>query len=180
MKTKEKEINGIKFTVTPFHVSAAIKLKAYLIRTLGPSIGQMVGALQGGIPTSGKMADFGNIKVDGAALSSAIEKLTEQLGENEFLALIKRMLENVQAQMVVEGETKVFTFGSDAMFENAMDFVFEGRIFTIYPVLALVMETNYPDFLGMLTTGIGQQIKKIVTTASEKPGQTGDSASSGT
>jgi len=177
MKTKEKEINGVKFTVTPFHVSAALRLKAYLIKTLGPSIGQMVGALQGGIPTSGKAEDIGNIKIDGAALSVAIEKLTEQLGEFEFLALIKRMLENVQAQMVIEGETKVFTFGSEGMFENAMDMVFEGRILTIYPVLALVMEANYPDFLGVLTSGIGQQIKKMVTTTSEKPGQTGGSAS---
>jgi len=180
MKTKEKEINGVKFIVTPFHVSEALKLKAYLVRALGPSIGQVVGAFQGGIPSSGKLEEFANAKIDGAALALAIEKLSEQLGENEFLALIKRMFANVQAHIVIEGETKVFVFGSEGMFDTAMDFVFEGRIFTIYPVLALVMEVNYPDFFGMLANGIGQRIKKMVTTPPAEQGQTGGSASSGT
>ena len=176
---KTKEINGIKFTVTPFHVSEAIKLKAYLIRALGPSVGQMVGALQGGIPTSGKLEDLANIKIDGEAFSLAIEKLAGQLGENEFLGLIKRMLGNVQAQLTIDGDAKLFTF-AESTFETSMDIVFEGRIFTIYPVLALVMEANYPDFLGALTSGIGQRIKKMVTSGSGTQNVTEDSASSET
>jgi len=44
-----------------------------------------------------------------------------------------------------------------------MDIVFGGRIFTIYPVLLLVLEANYPDFFGKVVRDIGERIRRMET-----------------
>ena len=174
--TKEKTINGVKFTVTPFQVVEALKLKAYLVRKFGPSLGQALGTLKDGLPGSG---NIGDIKLDGTALSQAIENLSGQLGETEFIDLIKRLFRNVQAGMIKDGKPVVLPF-TESNFDSAMNIVFADKVFSVYPVMLLVMETNYPDFFDQLARGIGQRIKKIATSALEKPESASDSESSET
>jgi hypothetical protein len=154
---KEKEIDGIRFSAAPFRVVEALKLKSFLLKKFGPSVGQAFGALQGGLSED---SDIGEMKIDGYALSLAVEKLMEQLGETEFVDLIKRLFKNVTADLVKDGEPLRFLF-TDVSFETSMDMVFAGRLFTIYPVILLVLEANYPDFFGKWAPGIGSRIKKI-------------------
>jgi hypothetical protein len=162
----EKEIDGIHFSVAPFRAIEALKLKSFLLKKFGPALGQALGVLKDGIPESG---DIGELKLDGTAISQAIEKLMEQLGEHEFIDLIKRMFGNVTANLVKDGEPLQFSF-SAIQFETSMDMVFKGRLFSIYPVIVLVLEANYPDFFGKLAPGIGSRIKGMISSGPAEKG----------
>jgi hypothetical protein len=155
---KEKDINGVRFTVAPFRAVEALKLKAFLLKKFGPAFGQALGAFDG-IPENG---DFGDLKLDGTALSQSIEKLMGQLGEQEFIDLIKRLFKNVTANLVKDEKPLQFTF-TEIQFDTAMDVVFTGQLFSVYQVILLVLEANYPDFFDRLAPGIGSKIKGMLT-----------------
>jgi len=176
MATKEKTINGIKFSVTPFHSVEGLRLKSFLIKKFGPALGQALGTLRDGLPENG---NIGDIRLDGVVLSQAIEKLMEQLGEDDFIALIKRMFQNVIASVTKDGKLLQLTF-ADQQFDTSMDVVFSGKLFTVYPVLLLVLEANYPDFFGKMAQDIGSKIKKIVTSDPDAPNSTSESGKSET
>jgi hypothetical protein len=170
---KEKVIDGVRFSVAPFMAVEALKLKAFLIKKFGPSAGQAIGALQGGLPLDGEgIGKISELKLDGAALSQAIEKLMGQLGEDEFISLIKRLFQNVTASLSKDGKTLALAFTSDT-FDTSMDIVFEGRLFSVYGVIGLVLEANYPDFFDKVVPVIGRSVKK--TSTSEKAGKSSES-----
>jgi hypothetical protein len=168
MAVKEKEINGVKFSVAPFSVVEALKLKPYLLKKFGPSVMQLLGVLKDGLPENGK---WGDIKIDGTELSLAVEKLMMQLGEDDYIALIKRLFRNVTAQVLKDGQLLEFFF-TEISFETSVNIVFEDKPFTIYPVLLLVLEANFPDFFGKMTQDIGSKIKKITTSEPEEKSST--------
>jgi hypothetical protein len=161
--TMEKEIDGITFTVTPFQAVEALKLKAFLVRKFAPSLGQALGTLKDGIPESGRIGD---IKLDGTELSRALEKLMEQLDSDEFINLIMRMFQNVQASFIKDSKPVLLTFGKEH-FNTSLDIVFQGRLFSIYPVMLLVLEANFPDFFGKTAGIIGEKIRKTFGSAEE-------------
>jgi hypothetical protein len=172
---KEKIIDGISFSVTPFQAVEALRLKAFLIKKFGPSIGQALGALQSGLPLDGIIGD---LKLDGAALSQAVEKLMSQLDEDDFIALIKRLFQNVTASLSKDGKALELAFIKDT-FDASMEIVFTGRLFSVYEVIALVLEANYPDFFDKVVSplragGIGKKLTKTSTS-----GKDGTSSGSG-
>jgi len=171
MATKEKEIDGIKFSVTPFRSVEGLRLKSFLIKKFGPALGQALGTLKDGLPENGNVGD---IRLDGEALSHAIEKLMEQLGEDDFIALIKRLFQNVVASFTKEGKYLQLTF-ADQQFDTSMDAVFSGKLFSVYPVMLFVLEVNYPDFFGKTAQLIGQRIKKIATSEPGEKSMTSES-----
>jgi hypothetical protein len=161
---KTKLIDGVEFTVAPFMAIEALRLKAYLIKTFGPAFGQMLGTLKDGLPKSGSIED---IKLDGAALSGAIETLMVQLDEPSFINLIKRLFANLIAKGKTEDGKPYVRMFDAANFESSLNLVFAGKLFSIYPVMGLVLEANYPDFFDKTVRSIGKQIKGI---ASSEPG----------
>ena len=172
MKEREKTIDGIKFAVTAFPAVEAFRLKSYLLRKFGPAIGQALGTLDGGLPASGKIGD---VKLDGGKMAQAIETLMVQLDEDEYITFLQRMLRNVQARV---GKT-LFVF-TEEHFETSLDNVFGEKTFTVYPVLLLVLEANYPDFFGKMGLGIGKRIQGMLTSekGAEESGK--ESQASGT
>jgi hypothetical protein len=174
---KTKVIDGVEFTVAPFMAVEALRLKAYLIKTFGPAFGQMLGTLKDGLPKSGSIED---IKLDGVALSGAIETLMGQLDEDSFINLIKRMFVNLIAKGKDEkgqGFMRQFDAGN---FNASMETVFSGRLFTIYPVMGLVLEANYPDFFDKTVRNIGKQIRAIASSEPESGTGTKESGNSET
>jgi len=173
---KEKVIDGVKFSVVPFQAVEALRLKSFLLRKFGPSIGQALGTLKDGLPQNGKIGD---LRLDGDALSQAIEKLMEQLNEDDFISLIRRMLRNVRADFERDGKAVTMQFPEGETFDAAMDIVFKGRLFSVYPVMLLVLEANYPDFFGKMDSlGIGQRIKKMTFSELGEPGSKSESGES--
>lgn len=154
-KTKEKVINGITFTVAPFPAIEALRLKSYLVKTLGPAFAEAVDVFKGANAES---------DISGESLSAVIEKLTAALSEEEFVKLVQRMLRYVTAKGTDSaGQPLVAMFGEN--FEANFNKVFECRLFSIYPVMLLVLEANYPDFFGKVAGSIGSLTQRINTFA---------------
>jgi hypothetical protein len=166
--TKTKIIDGVEFTVAPFMAVEALRLKAFLVKTFGPALGQMfgrvIGAIKGGLPKSG---DIGDLSLDGGTLAGAVEKLMAQLDEDSFISLIKRLFANLTAKGKGENGQGFMRQFDPANFDLSMQTVFSGRLFSIYPVMLLVLEANYPDFFGKTVRSIGDRIKATATTEPE-------------
>jgi hypothetical protein len=176
---KEKNIDGVQFSVAPFSAVEALKLKVYLIRTFGPALGQMLGSLQGLLSKDRpEDLDLGDVKVDGDALAKGIESLMGQLDEDRFIGLIRRMFSRLTAKLQEAGKTLTFVF-SESYFDNSMDKVFSEHLFTIYPVMGLVLEANYPDFFDKTVRNIGSLIRKTPGSAPENETGTSGSENSG-
>jgi hypothetical protein len=155
---KEKLIGEIKFVVTAFTAVEAFRLKSFLLGKFGPSLGQLLGTLDNILPSGKKISEinFSGIKIDGDKAAKTIERLMAELNEDEFEAFLRRMLQNTVA---IKGKNQ-FVFAEE-QFETSMNIVFTGRLFSVYPVLLLVLEANYPDFFDKMGRGFG---KKILTT----------------
>ena len=74
MKVKEKVIDGLTFSVAPFPALEALRLKSYLVKTLGPALASAIDLFRG---TKGSASD---IDVSGKSLAGVVEKLTASLG----------------------------------------------------------------------------------------------------
>lgn len=166
-------IDGIEFSVAPFQAVPALKLKSYLLGTFGPAIGQTIGVFKDVLK---KGAD---VQINGDALSGAIEKLMAQLDEDSFINLIKRLLANVVAKGEKEGKGFARQF-DEKNFEASMDVVFSGRLFSVYPVMGLVLKANYPDFFEKTVRNIGTLIREMSSTEPGSESATEGSGNSGT
>lgn len=163
---KTKTIDGIEFSVAPFMAVEALRLKAYLLRTFGPALGQMVGTLKNLFTSKGDIAL--DMQIDGDSFAKTIETLTTQLDEDSFVNLIKRMFANLVAKGKDQKTGKGFARQFDvAHFDNSLNDVFSGRLFSIYPVLLLVLEANYPDFFEKTVRSIGKSIKETLSSEPE-------------
>lgn len=154
VQTKTKEIKSKSYQVTPFMAIEGLRLKTYLVKLVGPALGELAGNVDGL-----------DSEINSNSISKVIEKLTEALDENSFIALIKRLLQNVIVNWTdEEGRKHAVAFAQD--FETSLNVVFQGELFSIYPVLAFVLEVNYPDFFGKITPLIGK--KMSITSILEK------------
>jgi hypothetical protein len=153
---QKKEINGVAFQVAPFMAVEGLRLKAYLVRTFGPALGELLG----GINIS-KIGAVGDLNLANAPIAAGIEKLMQQLDEDTFIALLKRLFANVIATWQENGKSRSIAFNQD--FDTAMQLVFTGKLFSIYPLIGFVLEVNYPDFFDKVVKGIGKRIQKITT-----------------
>lgn len=154
---KEKVISGITFTVAPFPAIEALRLKSYLIKTLGPALAEAIDIFKG----SGNVG-ISETAISGESLSGVVEKLTSSLDEESFVNLVKRMFRYVTVKGTApDGKPIVAALGSD--FDNGFNKVFEGRLFSIYPVMLLVLEANYPDFFEKVAGSIGSLTNRINT-----------------
>jgi hypothetical protein len=143
-EAKSKEINGLKFIVSPFPAVKALKLKVHLLKIIGPAFGQLLGSVK-------------NIKaeteINGESLGGALELLFSSLTEDEFIDILKTLLANTSCEVKGDKGTVLIPFTEDK-FNTALDLVFQGKLFTIYSVIGFVLEVNYPDFFGQME-GIG-------------------------
>jgi len=160
-RQKSIEIDGITFNVAPFMAVEGLRLKAHLVCTFGPAIGELLGGIDGN-----KVKSVLDINTSSVSFSSGLEKLFEKLDENSFIELIKRLFANVIANWKEEGKNRSIAFGND--FETAMQLVFLGKLFSIYPLILFVLKVNYPDFFDKVVRGIGQRIRQTLTSGKQE------------
>lgn len=151
-----KKIEGMTFSVVPFSAMEAFRLKAYLVRLFGPALGRVLGSLD----TSSMSITEANL--DGDKLGEAVGVLFETLSEDTFIAVIKWLLKRVTVEITESGKAVVLTFGDDRQFEAALDQAFQGRLFSIYPLLLFVLKVNYPD-LFTLAGSFGTRLKTFMS-----------------
>ena len=166
-------IDGITFQVAPFMAVEGLRLKAHLVRTFGPALGELLGGTDGQ-----KVGSIADISLGGDGFSRGLEKLLEQLTEAAFEALVKRLLANVIAIWPEGGKSRSVSFGQD--FETAMQLVFLGRLFSIYELIIFVLKVNYPDFFSKVVSGIGRRMRLTLTSGTEETTQPGESGQSET
>ena len=156
-KTKEKVIDGITFTVAPFPAIEALRLKSYLVKTLGPALAEAIDIFKG--------AGNAEAEISGESLCGVVEKLTASLDEENFVKLVRRMFRFVTAKGTGSDGKPIAAMFGDELFEESFNKVFGGRLFSIYPVMLLVLEANYPDFFGKMAGSIGSLTQRINTFA---------------
>jgi hypothetical protein len=162
MTNKEQKIviDGVTFQVAPFMAVEGLRLKAHLVRTFGPTIGELLGGIDGT-----KVGSIADMSLGNSGVAKGLEKLLEQLTEDAFEALVKRLLANVIATWQEGGKSRSIHFGQD--FETAMQVVFLGRLFSIYELIIFVLKVNYPDFFDKVVSGIGRKMKTTLTSGTE-------------
>lgn len=143
IEAKSKIIGDCTYKVTPFLAIEAIKLKTRLIKLLAPAIGRMLGGLE-----NINKNDILDSKLNGEMIGSALEHLFSNLGEDEYIALLKRLLANTIAEVKTSGAApKNYVFGSG---DEAFNIVFSGRTLDLYKVIFFILEVNYPDFFALM------------------------------
>jgi hypothetical protein len=152
-KEVKKTIDGIEFGVTPFPAIEALRLQATLSKLIGPSLGAALGSLS---KSKGKEVD-----INGGMLGSSIQFLFEQLTEETFVALIKRILKNVTCLYASEEGSSPIIHDFGDKFDERMTIVFQCKLLTMYKVVGFVLEVNYPDFFGVIGTVIGDRFRTI-------------------
>jgi hypothetical protein len=172
-KEQKIEIDGVSFNVSPFTAVEGLRLKAHLVRTFGPALGELLGGIDGK-----KVSGIADMNLGGDSISKGLEKLLEQLDEDSFVALVKRLLANVLANWNEGGKPRAISFGND--FDAAMELVFLGKLFSIYQLMIFVLKVNYPDFFDKVVKDIGKRIKKTFTSEAEEPARQSESEQSGT
>lgn len=150
VQAKTKEIKGKSYQVAPFMAVEGLRLKAYLLKLVGPALGELAGA-----------SDGMDAEINSEMISKMIQKITDVLDENTFVVLVKRLLQNVIVSWTdsENGQKHSVAFAQD--FETSLNVVFQGELFSIYPVLGFVLEVNYPDFFGKMTPMLGEKMKAI-------------------
>ena len=175
MENKEKKIviDGVTFQVAPFMAVEGLRLKAHLVRTFGPALGELLGGIDGQ-----KVGSIADISLGGDGIARGLEKLLEQLDEDKFIELVKRLLNNVIAIWPEGGKSRSIAFGTD--FDTAMQLVFLGKLFSIYPLIIFVLKVNYPDFFDKVVSGIGRRMRVTLTSEMEEPTPPSESGKSET
>jgi hypothetical protein len=163
MDNKEKKIviEGVTFQVAPFMAVEGLRLKAYLVRVLGPALGELLGGID-----MKSFSGVSDINLGSSSFSRALEKLLGQMDEGSFEALVKRLFANVIANWDEAGKNRGISFGQD--FETAMQLVFLGKLFSIYELMIFVLKVNYPDFFDKVVSGIGRRMRVTLTSETEE------------
>lgn len=151
---EKHEIDGVEFQIYPFSAIEALKLKAAFIKLIAPAFGQLVGDSEMG---EGSVR-LENVKLEGKALSSALQMLCESLSEDEFEKLIRRFTRKVSCIYTdIDGKQKSGELQTDQVFNT----VFTKRLSLIYKLIGKVIQVNYPDFFGLIG-GIGSRLKTVI------------------
>jgi hypothetical protein len=175
MDNKEKKIviDGVTFQVSPFMAVEGLRLKAYLVRTFGPALGELLGGID-----AKKVGSIADINLGSGSFSKGLEKLLGQMDEDSFEALVKRLFANVIANWNEGGKNRSISFGQD--FETAMQLIFLGKLFSIYELMVFVLKVNYPDFFDKVVSGIGRRMRQTLTSETEGTTSQGESGQSET
>lgn len=137
IETRKKTIDGHEYTVTSFGGTEGVRIKAVLMRSIGPAIFSIM--------TSSKEGKFSEAEVDPRVFTY----LFNNLDENQYINFILRLLKNTRRDDV-------------EMTREIFDAEFAGEYGTLYKVLLFVLEVNYKkSFFG--EGGIGSLLSEIQT-----------------
>jgi hypothetical protein len=125
IEPREKEIDGIKFTVRQLPAMKALRMLNRLTRTVGPAV-----------------ASLGAGGLDMASLPEALAKLGEKLSDAELESITRELLADTTFQPVDGGP------GGELM--KVFDQTLAGRPETTLKLLAFALEANFANFFGDL------------------------------
>lgn len=143
IKSEEKIIDGVNYTVTQFPARRGIKIQTKLAKLLGPTFAAL---------NTGKGSildqDVGN-------LSGAVNALVGRLDEDYVVNFVLELL------MCTRREGKEIT-------EGLFDTVYAGNYKELYKAILFVLEVNYGSFMKELGTFAAQGSQKNQASAQEE------------
>lgn len=131
METRERSIGGHSYRVTQFPGRMGLRLQVRLVKLLGPAVGTLA--------ADGNVMDA---QIDGGMIGKAVGLLADRLEEDAVEKLVVELLSGTRRDGGELGGAQI-------------DLAFAGHYGELLQVLAFVIEVNYGDFLGALTTGPG-------------------------
>lgn len=137
-QTKEKEIDGIRFSVQQLPAMRGVLLMHKLARAVGPA---MLKALSGA-GDSQKGVSIASVDLGGIADSVGL--VFDRFSASDLEALIKELFETAT---LTDGAN---TFPVMQVFDN----VLAGKTSTIFKAIRFALEVNYQDFLGALAASV--------------------------
>lgn len=149
-EAREKEIDGLKVTVTQWPARKALAIKLKLVKAVGPSLGELASSSKGGATSGILNAEIGTDK-----LGSAIEKLLSALDETTFMTLVTLLMSGVRVN------------GVEMSDENAFNVQFTGRLEAFYKIVWFVLEVNFGSFFG--EGGIGRLTTAVKNLTQQQP-----------
>jgi hypothetical protein len=153
-ETKEITIRDNKFLIQPFHAMEAFRLQAVLMQKFGPALGELLGAVDL------KEIDLSNAKINNSQIGKAIETLFVNLGEEEYIKLLLRLVKNTECVLSLEGGKEKISLDSP----DNIDKAFRKHTFDIFTLIINILKVNYEDFFVLLE-GIGSSIKTLISSS---------------
>lgn len=152
------KIGNKNFSIGKFSNFRALKLHRKLAEKIGPSIGNVIGAL--------KEQDK---DIDGGAIAEALQNLFLQLPEDEYVDIIKELFAVVRF-IVKEGNGRKEVCFNDDNFEVLLDSAFDDP-FDVYKIMWEVLKLNFSPLFSVmknitnkLTTFMSQKEEENETT----------------
>lgn len=127
IETKEKEINGVLYSVTQLPARRALRLQSKLVKLLGSSVANL-------------FSEGSTNKDLLKAFPKAVTALSNQLDEKSFDNLVNEL---VEYNLRIDG--KEFNI-------RDFDLFFSGKLNDLFLLLAFILQVNFMDFF--LTGGI--------------------------
>lgn len=125
LKVEEKYINDVKFVTTQLPATRAFTLFTRLVKVAGPVIGAL-----GGV----------NPETDMIAAIGPLAEGLKNLNPDEVIDLCLAVLVNTEAYV----DDRKYLLSSRENFDR----VFNGRLRSIFEVLAFAIKVNFKDFFG--------------------------------
>ena len=141
IETKDKEINGSKYSVTQFPAMRALRIQARIIKLLGAPLSFLF------------IADSNNSKSADEQIPKVLMMLADQLDEKNFDSLVLDLLQSVRKNGM-------------ELTKPIIDLEFAGKLNELYLVLQFVLEVNYADFFQ--ENGILKVIGNVIQEAKTK------------
>jgi hypothetical protein len=137
LKTQERTIDGVKFTVGQLPAMRSMRLLNRITRVASPALAKATAALkQGSTLKPGTLADL-----DLGALGGAVEALFHKLPDDELEHITRELLATALYHDLKTNEA------GEVM--PAFDALFQGRLSLVFRLLAFSFEVNYGDFFGV-------------------------------
>lgn len=160
---KVKIIEGMEFKVVPFPAIEALRLKADLIKIVGPALGMALGSI-------GNVTDVMHAQINGPGISDALKMLFEQMDTEVFIKMVKRMLDSTSVTLNTGEKPVFYNFQEPGKFDVYFNDVFQGKLFSLYPVMLFVLEVNFPDFFDK-ARGFGSRLSTHTSNVADNTGK---------
>lgn len=149
IETKTKTIAGVEYQTTQFPGRASFRIKAKLVKLLGPSILTALNGDRKPAPTGKKAAaaGVGGLQIDLGAVARGIEMLAGAMDPDEMVAFVIELLSTTKMKKDnawVDITPEIF------------DIEFAGKMHVVYQLLGFVVGVNYGSFFA--EGGIGASI----------------------
>lgn len=134
MQSKQIKIKDTQYEIYPFAPRSAIKILPKLTKYILAPLSELLDNISVG--------DIGKREISGDALSSALDKMSDRLGEDQILNFVLELLsQSTQAGKQIDNDS------FDVLFADKLDHLF--------PLLKEVVMFNFGSFLA--AGGIGNQ-----------------------